>query len=255
MDLPVYDGIICKAPLAIERIVFHAPDGNIGGKTLSIWQYDDASIDGKNAAALEQYLLPEKGSELEFLGKARPADHWTVPYVTDHRYYLRWLWGLDFESVRVQIEPYLWEQSHKSVEFVAPHYEVRETIEFETENGGLQPNKSLRNVEESALVMGMNDVNTDEDVQEMRFAVNGRDDSSSMKITGLRCKDYCKIDPVEDPDVKTEMLWSDKKTWPNLGHVPEEDDEVEIKDGWEVVYDVETSPILKSLEVNGKLTF
>ena len=101
MNDPVYDGIICKAPLAIERIVFHAPDGNIGGKTLSIWQYDDANIDGMDEAALEQYLLAEKGSELEFLGKARPADHWTAPYVTNHRYYLRWLWGLDFESVKV----------------------------------------------------------------------------------------------------------------------------------------------------------
>lgn len=132
---------------------------------------------------------------------------------------------------------------------------MREVVEFETEKGGLQPNGSLKNVEESGLFMGMNDVNTDEDVQEMRFAVNGRDESSSMKITGYRCKDYCKIDPVEDPDVKTELLWSDIDTWPHLGRVPEEGDEVEIKSGWEVTYDVGTSPILKSLEVNGKLTF
>ena len=53
MDLPVYDGIICKAPLAIERIVFHGADGNINGKTLNIWQYDDANTDGRNAAAME----------------------------------------------------------------------------------------------------------------------------------------------------------------------------------------------------------
>jgi len=121
---------------------------------------------------------------------------------------------------------------------------VRETIEFETEKGGLQPNGTLTGVEESALMMGMNVVNTEEEVQEMRFAVNGRDESSSMKITGYRCKDYCKIDPVEDPDERTEMLWSDKDTWTNLGHVPEEGDVVEIMDGWDVIYDVETSPIL-----------
>ena len=90
------------------------------------------------------------------MGKARPDNHWTAPYVTDHRYYLRWKWGLDFESVKVQIEPYIWEFSDKSVEFVAPHYEVREVIEFETENGGLQKNNTITAVEESALVMGMN---------------------------------------------------------------------------------------------------
>ena len=115
---------------------------------MSIWQYDDANIDGKDDAALEQYLLAENGSELEFLPYANPFNHWTAPYVTNHRYYLRWLWGLDFESVNVQIEPYIWEQSHKSVEFVAPHYEVREAIDFVTEKGGLQPNKTLTDTEE-----------------------------------------------------------------------------------------------------------
>ena len=66
-----------------------------------IWQYDDANIDGMDDAALEDYLLADKGSELAFLAKARPSSHWTAPYVTDHRYYIRWLWGLDFESVNV----------------------------------------------------------------------------------------------------------------------------------------------------------
>jgi hypothetical protein len=132
---------------------------------------------------------------------------------------------------------------------------VREVIEFETEKGGLQPNLSLTNVEESALVMGMNAVYNDVETQEMHFAVNGRDESSSMKITGYRCKDFCKLDPVPDPDVRTELRWSDKDTWPHLGRVPIAGDEVEIREGWEVLYDAETSPILKSLEVNGKLTF
>lgn len=49
--------------------------------------------------------------------------HWTVPYVTNHRYYLRWEWGLDFEEVEMQLEPYIWEQSDKSVEMVLPFYE------------------------------------------------------------------------------------------------------------------------------------
>ena len=148
-------------------------------------------------AALESYLLPENASELAFLAKARPSSHWTAPYVTDHRYYLRWLHGLDFETVNVQIEPYIWEQSDKSVEFVAPHYEVRETIEFEPANSGLQANETLLDTSEAKLIMGHNVVYNETETREMHFVVNGRDDSSSMLITGYRCKDYCKIEEVE----------------------------------------------------------
>ena len=121
---------------------------------------------------------------------------------------------------------------------------MRETIEFEPANSGLQANETLLDTSEANLIMGHNVVYNETETREMHFVVNGRDDSSSMKITGYRCKDYCKIDPVEDPDVRTELRWSDNSTWPHLGHVPEEGDEVEIMDGWEVVYDVETSPIL-----------
>jgi hypothetical protein len=60
---------------------------------------------------------------VEWKRKARPNKHWTAPYVTDHRYYLRWEWGLDFEKIELQLEPYIWEQSDKSVEMVLPFYE------------------------------------------------------------------------------------------------------------------------------------
>jgi len=48
--------------------------------------------------AIANYLVKDNASELLFLKKARPKNHWTAPYVTQHTYYLRWLWGLDFEQ-------------------------------------------------------------------------------------------------------------------------------------------------------------
>ena len=52
------------------------------------------------------------------------------------------------------------------------------------------------------------------------------------------------------------MLWSNIDTWTNLpGRIPEEGDEVEIMDGWDVVYDIGTSPVFKNLQINGKLSF
>ena len=101
VDIPVYDGIICMAPLAIERIVFTKASGNIDKKTMNVWQYDEANIAGMDEAALEQYLLPPNGSQVGWLQHARPTKHWTAPYVTNHRYYLRWSWGMDFERVMI----------------------------------------------------------------------------------------------------------------------------------------------------------
>jgi len=37
--------------------------------------------------------------------------------------------------------------------------------------------------------------------------------------------------------------------------VPAEGEEVEIKSGWHMVFDLEESPILKSLQINGILSF
>ena len=103
VDMPVYDGIICRAPLSIERVVFHGMDSNLVRNKLNVWQYDDVNTAGMDETALEQYLLEDNASQIDWIKKTRPASHWTAPYVTNHRYYLRWVWGVDFESVDVQV--------------------------------------------------------------------------------------------------------------------------------------------------------
>lgn len=69
--MALYDGIICPSPVAIERIVFYAADGNIDGKNLTIWQYDERNTnplldgDGLLDDTLKgNYLLTENGSEV-----------------------------------------------------------------------------------------------------------------------------------------------------------------------------------------------
>ena len=44
------------------------------------------------------YLVSENASAVAWSGKNRPENHWTVPYVTNKKYYLRWEHGLDFNS-------------------------------------------------------------------------------------------------------------------------------------------------------------
>jgi hypothetical protein len=103
----------------------------------------------------------------------------------------------------------------------------------------------------------MNIVYNDTETREMMFAVNGRDNSGAMTITGHRCVNGCDIEEVEEnPDREIIYYWSDIATWPNLpDRIPIEGDEVHIEDGWEVVYDIGDSPIFMSVEINGKLSF
>jgi hypothetical protein len=123
VDMELYDGIICPSPYAIERIVFFGAKGDVGYNPLLVWQYEDANIAGKTEEELADYLTEDNGSEVVWKRKGRPSKHWTAPYVTDHRYYMRWAWGLDFEQILMGIEPYIWEPSDKNIEVVMPFYE------------------------------------------------------------------------------------------------------------------------------------
>jgi len=66
------------------------------------------------------------------------------------------------------------------------------------------------------------------------------------------------MEPVdEEQELElTERVWSNAASWEGgHGKVPEEGDEVEIKSGWNMIFDIEDSPLLASLIINGKLTF
>lgn len=137
----MYSGLICSSSVTVRRITFVGTDRNIKGKMMYIWQYDDSMTGLRNLQSAssfdkDAYLVKENAGQLEWLEKARPNKHWTVPYVTGHKYYIRWLHGLDFENVEVQIIPWLWEDAD-NVELVMPHYETRAAIEFTTDVGGL----------------------------------------------------------------------------------------------------------------------
>lgn len=52
---------------------------------------------------------------------------------------------------------------------VIPHYEVRETIEFESQNSGLQANQTLLTKNEDNLIFGSNVVYNETETREMHF--------------------------------------------------------------------------------------
>lgn len=65
----------------------------------------------------------------------------------------------------------------------------------------------------------------------------------------------CDQKEVEELEISDDVvLWSDPDSW-DSGAVPVEGDEVEIPPGVNMAFDIEESPLLKSLTINGRLTF
>ena len=253
MDMDLYSGLICPSTEPVRRISFYGAKGNIKPKTLNIWQYDESVVGGMNETALEEYLLPPQGSNVEWKEKANPSAHWTVPYVAGHKYYIRWSFGLDFDSYHLQIIDWLWEDED-SIEFTMPFYETRAAIYFDSDTGR-KANMSLAETPEPDQVMGMNNVYNATDIREAEFAVNARDGSGNMKVHGYRCVVNCKpyIPPVDDKDLEKEThLWSDPQTWKNNNkEVPAAGQDVIIESGWNVIYDMGMSPVYNSVTING----
>lgn len=206
---------------------------------------------------LTQYLVMANATHLAYMEKERPMFHWTVPYVAGHKYYIRWGYGMDFDSVNVEIIPWLW-NDEDSVHFTMPHYETRAAIYF-TPDMGRKNNMTLANTDEPDQTMGMNNVYNQTEIREAEFVVNARDGSGSMNIAGHRCIVNCApyIPPVNDVPIEKEThLWSDPRTWKNLDNrVPLPDEDVIVESGWNIIYDIGRSPLYKSVTINGKVTF
>ena len=88
--------------------------------------------------------------------------------------------------------------------------------------------------------------------------VNYKDETRGKKLLmeGQKCLDgYCNLDEVLFQEIEaTARMWSDPASW-NNGVVPLEGDDVVIEAGWNMYLDISETPILDSLEINGRLTF
>lgn len=73
-------------------------------------------------------------------------------------------------------------------------------------------------------------------------------------MTIQRCIGPCNS-AVEEQELEDSVrLWSNPDSWPS-GELPVEDDYVEIESGWNMVFDLENSPIYDTIQINGRVTF
>ena len=75
-------------------------------------------------------------------------------------------------------------------------------------------------------------------------------------MTGVKCIGGCPNEGIEElPLETTPRMWSLASSWDNLPErIPIEGDKVVIESGWNMIYDLETTPDLDSIQINGKLT-
>ena len=75
-------------------------------------------------------------------------------------------------------------------------------------------------------------------------------------MEGVRCIGGC-LEDVADVDVEDEFrYWSKLEDWDDtIDHLPVAGEMIEIIPGWNMMYDIEDSPVLEMLTINGRLTF
>ena len=79
--------------------------------------------------------------------------------------------------------------------------------------------------------------------QEIQIAFNGNG-GKNINMIGHRCVENC-ITEIGFVECEEEpRMWSDSSTWADsLGHIPEEGESFEIQVGWNLVFDLEDSPV------------
>jgi hypothetical protein len=94
----------------------------------------------------------------------------------------------------------------------------------------------------------------------LEFVVSPKDkknagDEPKLVMNAVRCEFNCQTNNVVDVETEEEFRrWSDASNWPN-NTLPVANEKVVIDSSWNMMYDIEDSPIFDLVEINGKLTF
>jgi len=221
---------------------------------IKILQYDEAMISAMTDAQLAAYKAdPDNYSIISFKPKQSPSNGWAVPFVTKHEYKVHWRNGLDFTRMQIDMSS-RWDTNDENVILQFNHTDVREMVNV-TRNGELVQNDTINTVSQANWQAGDYVHYNDTSTRHVKVVVNGKNETTNtLRLIGIRCATNCLPD-VEEGDIETAYrLWSDPESW-DTGVLPVEGENVEIKSTWNMLFDIEESPILDMLTINGRLTF
>lgn len=176
--------------------------------------------------------------------------------VTGHKFRIHWGESLDFNNMDLYLTP-LWNPQDKNLHLMTNFTQVRESINITSNiNGEMAVNNSYTTKTEDQLQSGDNVLYNQTEVREFHFVLNGKNSSwTNLNIKGYECAWNCDLPDVVEEEMATSSIpWSDPNSWPS-GAVPVADEEVEIPSGTWIEFDIEDSPHLASLTINGRLSF
>ena len=241
---------------------------------MKILQYDDSVINAMSEADLTTYK--DTGSNytaMPFKVKLDPMNGWAIPFVTNHKYRAHWDNGqLDFTRMRIEVSQ-RWQEADEHILFNFPFVDDREAVDFFGVYGGsytdekdtdlYYPNGSLTNNAPTVRLSGYNTVDN-ETKKEIDFVINGKAASSkTLEVDGIRCRDgtssWCTTAPVIVECTGEQKLWSEAASWAiaegEASSVPKEGESAVVPSGVIMIFDLEESPILELLTINGCLQF
>jgi hypothetical protein len=176
-----------------------------------------------------------------------------MPYVTGHRYKVHWRYGIDFTKMIISVSE-KWVPADKNLLLVHNFTDVRARVDF-ISGGETALNMTLVNKTNANLQTGDNIVYNDTATRELHWVINGKNSTkSTLTIQGYRCDGPCLSETNDTVIEDTVRRWSVAESWPS-GKVPVAGEDVEILPGINMLYDVEESPIINLLMINGRLTF
>jgi len=246
----VHNGVICTVP--VRRVAFYGlePASLFAGMAAYIAPWDDRLTQPMNAVDRDLFLNDKTKFGFVLQSKNNPSKCWAIPVVTGHKYRIHWAnTGLDFEKARVQMSE-RWEKTDGDVYFVQNFTDVR--VQINVTYNGVQTNNNSIPIMRNQWGMGQHAVYNDSKImpypKEFHFVLNGKDRSlyktREMKFVGVRCFDPC-LPPVVIVPIETNYrLWSKVSSWPTTGKVPEAGEDAMIESGWNMLFDVEETPIL-----------
>jgi len=257
------DAMVCDRTHPIRRITWHEfePSSNFQDTSLKILRYDDSIVGSMTPEELEAYEADEDNYGIEdFNLMGDPGKSYAPALVTGHKYKLHWDIGVDFELMRV-LPAQNFEPSDGSIMIIHNFTDQREVLDFYKGDDKTKVENETLNFDtwETEGINGQNMVYNDTETRRMFYLVNGRDkqypmDIQYLNIEGQRCAGEC-LDAIEEKETEdTIRRWSDPANWPNE-EMPKAGDDVIVLSAWNMLYDLEESPIYNNIEIQGILTF
>lgn len=184
------------------------------------------------------------------------GDEWVFPLVTGHRYRFHFGEANDITTMKITLGQ-LWNEDDNTIDLMTNFTDVRVAMNLTMPNGELIPNETYSLKSREELAFGDNVIYNQTEVREYYFALNAKNETRGkvLNFEGFRCVVNCELPEVEEAEIaESPVPWSDPFSWPS-GAVPKEGEDVEIPPGAWIEFDLEESPLIRHLTINGRLSF